>query len=196
MVKTVTRYHDISMGHRVHGHESKCAFLHGHNYRIFFTCTAPELDSVGRIIDFGVIKEVLCSWLEENWDHKFLLWEKDDSTLPLILGLRTVNEGFGEYSRILKKLGIVKVSFNPTAENMGEFLLKLGNELLRPYTVQLVRATVQETRKCSATVTQEPVYSGQSISVHPSNSVLTTQDLLEDLKNVRAKHTSKKAHRV
>lgn len=29
-----TAYHDISCGHRVYGHESKCAHLHGHNYRI------------------------------------------------------------------------------------------------------------------------------------------------------------------
>ena len=39
---TVERYHDISMGHRVVGHESKCRHLHGHNYRIHFICTAPE----------------------------------------------------------------------------------------------------------------------------------------------------------
>ena len=43
---TVERYHDISMGHRVVGHESKCRHLHGHNYRIHFVCTAPELDGV------------------------------------------------------------------------------------------------------------------------------------------------------
>ena len=62
---TVERYHDISMGHRVVGHESKCRHLHGHNYRIHFVCTAPELDGVGRVIDFSEIKERLCQWLEE-----------------------------------------------------------------------------------------------------------------------------------
>jgi 6-pyruvoyltetrahydropterin/6-carboxytetrahydropterin synthase len=31
-----SRYHDISCGHRVYGHESKCAHLHGHNYRVHF----------------------------------------------------------------------------------------------------------------------------------------------------------------
>ena len=63
---TVERYHDISMGHRVVGHESKCRHLHGHNYRIHFICTAPELDGVGRVIDFSEIKERLCQWLEEE----------------------------------------------------------------------------------------------------------------------------------
>jgi 6-pyruvoyltetrahydropterin/6-carboxytetrahydropterin synthase len=60
---TVSRYHDISAGHRVCGHESKCSHLHGHNYRITFECTADELDHLGRVIDFSLIKEKLCQWL-------------------------------------------------------------------------------------------------------------------------------------
>ena len=71
----VERYHDISCGHRVHGHESKCAHLHGHNYRIFFTVQADnkQLDTIGRVLDFSVIKSRLCEWLEKWWDHKMLL---------------------------------------------------------------------------------------------------------------------------
>ena len=46
----VKRYPDISCGHRVYRHESKCAHLHGHNYRIHFTVTG-RLDSLGRVID-------------------------------------------------------------------------------------------------------------------------------------------------
>ena len=47
------RYHDISCGHRVFQHESKCAHLHGHNYRVHFTCEAEELDNIGRVIEIG-----------------------------------------------------------------------------------------------------------------------------------------------
>ena len=75
---TATRYHDISCGHRVVGHEGKCQYLHGHNYRIHFTCTAESLDTVGRVIDFSVIKSKLCMWLEDNWDHMFLAWDEDE----------------------------------------------------------------------------------------------------------------------
>ncbi|HET9130028.1 MAG TPA: 6-carboxytetrahydropterin synthase, partial [Terriglobia bacterium] len=75
------RYHDISCGHRVYGHESKCAHLHGHNYRVHFVCEAEQLDQVGRVIDFSEIKHRLCEWLEDNWDHKFLMWEQDPEFL-------------------------------------------------------------------------------------------------------------------
>src|SRR5690606_2250429 len=73
---SVDRYHDISCGHRVFGHESKCAHLHGHNYRIHFTIEPDnrQLDLIGRVLDFSVIKTRLCEWLEKWWDHKMLIW--------------------------------------------------------------------------------------------------------------------------
>ncbi|MBB5411157.1 6-pyruvoyl-tetrahydropterin synthase [Paraburkholderia sp. HC6.4b] len=67
-------YHDISCGHRVYGNEGKCQNLHGHNYRIHFACEAASLDDLGRIIDFGSIKTLLCDWVENHWDHRMLLW--------------------------------------------------------------------------------------------------------------------------
>lgn len=141
---TVTRYHDICTGHRVHNHESKCAHLHGHNYRIHFTIEASadgELDSIGRVIDFSVIKTELCDWLERTWDHKFLVWEND----PMALTLRK-----------LDPQGVVIVGFNPTAENMAEFLVdRIGPILLNGYDVQLTEVTIEETAKCSATYCKE-----------------------------------------
>lgn len=135
---TAERYHDISCGHRVHGHESKCAHLHGHNYRIHFTCITHEgLDAVGRVIDFSDIKSRLCMWLEENWDHKFLVGEED----PLADSLQLID-----------KFGVVKVPFNPTAENMAEYLvLHVGPEQLKGTGIRLTEVRIEETRKCSAT---------------------------------------------
>jgi 6-pyruvoyltetrahydropterin/6-carboxytetrahydropterin synthase len=135
---TAHRYHDFSTGHRVYQHESKCAHLHGHNYRIHFYCDAPTLDNIGRVIDFSDIKTYLCNWLEDNWDHKFLVWEKDP------------------WSVILKETdpeGTVVVGFNPTAENMGQYLLDVvGPQQLKDSPVTLYKVIIEETRKCSATV--------------------------------------------
>lgn len=129
------RYHDISVGHRVHGHESKCAHLHGHNYRVHFSVEAPALDTVGRVMDFSVIKEKLCMWLEDNWDHKFLLSSEDP---------------FASAMKPLDPLGVVIVHFNPTAENMAEHLVEVvGPAQLEGTGVTLTRAVIEETRKCS-----------------------------------------------
>lgn len=131
------RYHDISCGHRVVGHEGKCRFLHGHNYRIHFTVTADELDEVGRVIDFSVIKSQLCQWLEEHLDHKFLIWEKDE----LLEQLRSVTAE-----------SLVVVPFNPTAENIAKYLVEVvGPQQLKGYNVKLISCKIEETAKCSAT---------------------------------------------
>ena len=136
-IVTAERYHDISMGHRVVGHESKCRRLHGHNYRIHFTCAAPQTDALGRVIDFGVLKERLCLWLEEHWDHKMMLWQED----PLLPALQAI-----------APQDLVIVPFNPTAEAMARYL----TEVIAPTQLQgtgatLVSCRVEETAKCAAT---------------------------------------------
>lgn len=132
------RYHDICFGHRVVNHESKCRHLHGHNYRFHFVIEAIEgLDDLGRVLDFSVIKESLCQWLEKHWDHKFLLFE-EDPYLPTL--------------QQLSPESIVVVPFNPTAENLAIYILTVvAPPLLKPYSCRLVECRVDETRKCSAT---------------------------------------------
>jgi len=154
----VERYHDICAGHRVVGHENKCAHLHGHNYRITFYCAhagntvvkpGTRLDNVGRVIDFSVIKETLCEWLEREWDHKMLLWERDPWAHIIARVFYETSEAAAH-----EKLGVVKVPFNPTAENMAAYLVNtVGPELLSGTGVQLVKVKVEETRKCSVTYT-------------------------------------------
>lgn len=134
------RYHDISCGHRVVGHEGKCKHFHGHNYRIHFKCkstqTTTQLDQVGRVIDFSDIKHRLCEWLEDNWDHKMLLWEQDPQAIDMVE---------------LDPDGVVLVPFNPTAENIAEHLVKVvGPDQLKGTGIALAKCHVEETRKCGA----------------------------------------------
>ncbi len=133
---TAQRYHDISCGHRVYGHESKCASLHGHNYRFHFEITANELDLIGRVLDFGVIKSTLCIWLEENYDHKFLLWQDD----PIL-----------EQMKEIDPIGVISVPYNPTAENIAKYMVEeIAPIQLKGTGAKLIKCTIEETRKCSA----------------------------------------------
>lgn len=139
MIINATRFHDFSAGHRVCGHENKCASLHGHNYRVHFT-VAPVagfgLDKLGRVVDFGVINNLLCQYLENHFDHRFLIWEQDPLRIPL---------------HAVDPAGVLIVPFNPTAENIAQYLLDVvGPWELRDTHVRLVKVVVEETRKCSA----------------------------------------------
>lgn len=167
MSYTVIRSHEICAGHRVVGHESKCRHLHGHNYKFHFK-VAPKgrtdvkvirrgtlrekggLDNVGRVIDFSVVKTTLCQWLEDNWDHKFLYWARDE----LINGLRDLasdlREGYvveEDHTHFVDSL--VQLPFNPTAENLAAYMVDvIGPQLLDEHGVQLVECTIEETSKC------------------------------------------------
>ena len=174
----VKRFHDISVGHRVVGHEGKCRHLHGHNYRIHFTCEARphteskeigahvdgivELDSIGRVVDFGVIKEKLCMWLEDNWDHKFV-HHKDDPLIALFtdaLECDHISLTDSDIDDIVVPTmpsvqhgleSFVPVNFNPTAENMAQYLVEvIGPKQLAGSSVILTEVLIEETAKCHA----------------------------------------------
>lgn len=135
--QTVIRYHDFCAGHTVTGHESKCRHLHGHNYRVTFhvQSLANVLDEVGRVVDFSVVKEILCEWLENNWDHKFLIFKED----PRLDSLFATDPN-----------SLIVCAFNPTAENMAKHLVEvIAPALLEDTGLEVNGVVLEETRKCS-----------------------------------------------
>ena len=137
---TATRRLQFAMGHRVYGHEGKCSHLHGHNFVVFVTATAVMLDTVGRVIDFGVLKERVGGWIEREWDHGFVIWEGDAearSALDRVAGQR-----------------IYLLPTNPTAENLADHLLRVVGPLVLAGTdTQLVKVTLYETENGIAEAT-------------------------------------------
>ena len=126
-------------GHRVKGHEGKCRHLHGHNYIVYITAQA-SLDSIGRVIDFGVLKEQFGSFIDENFDHGFLVWEEDTEVLG-----------------VLKNMGEQKIFVmptNPTAENIAQFLLDNSEEILDNKEVEVTMVKIWETENCFAVATR------------------------------------------
>jgi 6-pyruvoyltetrahydropterin/6-carboxytetrahydropterin synthase len=75
--------------HRLLGYAGKCAQPHGHSYRLEVVVAREELDEVGLAIDFGDLKGGLKAWVDRQWDHAFLLNDRDET---LIAALRSVPE--------------------------------------------------------------------------------------------------------
>lgn len=142
-----TRRIQFCAGHRVAGHESKCSNLHGHNYILFVTAQAEELDGIGRVIDFSVLKDLVGGWVESNWDHGLVLWKHDDEALALVRELRWRVPGKSD--PMPQKL--YELPVNPTAENMASFLVReICPVLLTGSGVRVVRAELWETENCLA----------------------------------------------
>lgn len=125
--------------HRVMHHEGKCGTAHGHNFEACLTAEASQLDSVGRVIDFSILKEKVGTWIDIYWDHNFLVWEKDELVIKALLSMPRTKEPF-------------ICSFNPTAENMAKYLLEVVcPEQLIDTNVIVTRVVLQETKSCVAT---------------------------------------------
>lgn len=121
-------------GHRVVNHESKCKSLHGHEYKVEVFCEADNLDSLGRVIDFGVIKDLLGTWIDLHLDHTMIIWDQDPN-LTLLLQCESEKP-------------IFVVPFNPTAENLAELLFDRGNQLLLNSEVSITKIKLWETSNC------------------------------------------------
>lgn len=133
-----TRLVEFDSAHRVMNHESKCRNLHGHRYKIEITAMADELDSIGRVIDFSVLKNKIGSWIDDNWDHTTILNKDDSDTIK-------------SFQTIPKNKPIYLMSGNPTAENMASYLLReICPKLLAGHNVTVTKIRVYETPNCYA----------------------------------------------
>ena len=130
---TCTRRLEFDYGHRVFKHESKCRHLHGHRGVVEVTALADELDSLGRIIDFSVLKHKVGTWIDEHWDHNMILF-KDD--VEAIKAVESVREGKSPFVS----------DWNPTAENLAKYLLEVVcPKVLQGTGVKIVKVRFWET---------------------------------------------------
>ncbi len=132
---TCTRRIEFDAAHRIMNHESKCKMLHGHRYAIEATFQAKELDDLGRVIDFGVIKKLLGAWVDNNLDHNTILCIKDKD-----LGNKIESETGQK---------IYYITENPTAENIAKHILEeICPKLFCDSDVKCIKIKLYETPNC------------------------------------------------
>ena len=101
------------MGHRVLNHRSVCRGLHGHRYKAEI-CVEGNLveeedaSEEGMVIDFADIKKTAQKFIQEELDHAFMVWDKDEELL--------------DFFKTSKGHKPVIVPFTPTAENVAAYI--------------------------------------------------------------------------
>lgn len=84
----VTREIHFCYGHRLLNYDGKCRNLHGHNGKVEIELFAESLNPLGMVRDFGEIKRVVQTWIDEKLDHKMILCKRD----PVLPFLDPLNE--------------------------------------------------------------------------------------------------------
>ncbi|MGC0372245.1 MAG: hypothetical protein DGJ47_000954 [Rickettsiaceae bacterium] len=108
-----TRRIHFDSAHRVMGHQNKCQYLHGHRYVLEITATSNELNDLGMVVDFGELKEIMKTWIDQNFDHNIILCKDDDQ--------------MGDFIAEYTKQKVYYIDTNPTAENI---LLHLKSQVI------------------------------------------------------------------
>ena len=62
---------EFEAAHQINGYNGKCQRLHGHNWTVEAIVNGTELDELGMLIDFKVLKAELNAVLDEL-DHRYL----------------------------------------------------------------------------------------------------------------------------
>ncbi len=135
---TCTRRLEWDAMHRIPLHESKCRAFHGHRYAAEITCAIDSLDHLGRVIDFGVVKQIVGGWIDDNWDHTAILMRGDPEAGPIA----EANERLGR--------PVYWMEAHPTAENVVAELAAKAQELLDSTGVEVVAIRLWETPNGSA----------------------------------------------
>ena len=134
MIRCARRF-EFDVGHRVVGHLNKCQYIHGHRYVLEVIAESEQLDELGMVVDFGLLKKVIKNWIDENFDHTLILKESDKN-----LG-DEISKSTGQKIYYLKQ--------NPTAENIAIHLkLDVIPKLFNDGSFQIVKIKLFETPNC------------------------------------------------
>lgn len=137
MSLTIMRRIKFCAGHRLMGHGGKCEHFHGHNYVAEFLVASDQVDAVGRVIDFADLKARTKGWIDQHWDHSFLVYEQDENAIAALQSVRPTR--------------LFKLPYNPTAENMARYLLEeMCPQVLEGTGARAVSVRVWETEESYA----------------------------------------------
>ncbi len=103
-------------GHRLFKYRGKCDTPHGHTFRVEIMLNSEQLDQLGFVLDFVELKEAIGKWVDENWDHAFLVNDQDQELLDALQSL-THRKIFAFHNE------------NPTAEVIARTLYSHVKEL-------------------------------------------------------------------
>lgn len=120
---------EFEAAHRVAGYPGKCDRIHGHSWIVEAVVCGRQLDKLGMLVDFKLVKGKLKELLDNTMDH-----------------------------RMLNELPAFAEGKNPTAENIAQYVyeeMAKADFLVQMPQVQLKQIQVWESPKSSVIYTAD-----------------------------------------
>lgn len=81
---------DFAASHMLRGYEGKCKNLHGHTWKVEVVLAGDDLNDIGMVVDFALVKKQLRGFLE-TLDHVHL------NDLPAFKDVNPTSENIAKY---------------------------------------------------------------------------------------------------
>ena len=118
MYKLIKRLSDFEMAHRMgKGYSGKCRNIHGHSYQLVVILQNESLDQFDMVMDFGDIKKLFDTYVQDYLDHATMVSANDISLLKFL-------------EEDVQRHVVVDKNTNTTAEFMSKYLFTIFTELL------------------------------------------------------------------
>lgn len=82
---------NFAAAHNLLNYQGACEALHGHNWKIEVTVRGSDMDQAGMVIDFGNLKKMTRSIVDDELDHTYL------NEFPAFEGLSPSSERIAKY---------------------------------------------------------------------------------------------------
>lgn len=116
---SATKEFNFEAGHCLDGYQGKCKNLHGHNYKVFVTVSASDLDKMDMVMDFYNLN-TFAKPLFDEFDHAFIYNENCVDTFE-----KDLYEVCCKHNRKVKNFPA-----KATAENMAKYFYMILNRRL------------------------------------------------------------------
>lgn len=136
----LTKEFDFETAHALDGYEGKCKDIHGHSYHLRVTVIGEPKDNCGlsdcgMVVDFGDIKNVVRTYVYNEFDHRLIL--RKDSRFK---GIESNNERvrYVDYqptceNMLIEIVGILKLHLPSEVQLHNVFLRETGNSYAEWY---------------------------------------------------------------
>ena len=141
MVMELATTYVFDAAHRIAGHPGKCAWLHGHTYRLEVAVSSATLNALGMVMDFDDLRDVVRKAILDRWDHATLLAATD----PLGAAISAVQHEAPDR--------VVLFPGQPTAEVLTRDAWERLERHL-PAGITLERVAVRETPACGSALSR------------------------------------------
>jgi 6-pyruvoyl tetrahydropterin synthase/QueD family protein len=165
---------DIDFAHHIRGHEGACINVHGHTWRFEVGVSAAELDALGFVVDFAVLRKEVLRPCHALLDHALavgadtyddvaasleqmgtaLLESRRELHGRVDTSARRVIELAGAENRYPGGMKVAVFPFNPTSERIAAWLYGLTTERVSDDRVSVDFARVYETQRPTESIAE------------------------------------------